>query len=201
MFEQLKNRVPERIGAKNSQHFAVMIPLIKKEDGFHILFEVRSGKLEHQPGEICFPGGRREGKESALETAVRETEEELLLQRKNIRVYGELDYVLTGSNRRIDACLGELLDYQGQYSEAEVASVFTVPLSFFQQQKPESYQNKMVIRLTDDFPFEKIPNGKNYPWAKGNHEVLFYEYDDRIIWGLTAKILYYNLPLICEGES
>lgn len=201
MFEQLKERIPKRIGEKEDADFAVMIPLIKKEDGYHILFEVRSSRLSHQPGEICFPGGRREGEETSVETALRETREELLLKEENIRFYGSLDYLTTQAERRIDACLGELLDYQGQYSEAEVASVFTVPLSFFQQQKPESYQNKMVIRLTDDFPFEKIPNGKNYPWAKGNHEVLFYEYEEHIIWGLTAKILYYNLPLICEGES
>ena len=135
MFEQLKKRVPERIGSENIKQFAVMIPLIRKEDGFHILFEVRSSKLAHQPGEICFPGGKQEGGESALETAVRETKEELLLNGENIRVYGALDYVLTGSNRRIDACLGELLHYQGQYSESEVASVFTVPLSFFREQK------------------------------------------------------------------
>ena len=198
MFEQLKKRVPERIGSENIKQFAVMIPLIRKEDGFHILFEVRSSKLAHQPGEICFPGGKQEGGESALETAVRETKEELLLNGENIRVYGALDYVLTGSNRRIDACLGELLHYQGQYSESEVASVFTVPLSFFREQKPERYQNEMRIRLTEDFPLEKIPNGKDYPWARGNHEVLFYEYEGYIIWGLTAKLLYYNLPLICS---
>ena len=200
MFEQLKKRVPERIGSENIKQFAVMIPLIRKEDGFHILFEVRSSKLAHQPGEICFPGGKQEGGESALETAVRETKEELLLNGENIRVYGALDYVLTGSNRRIDACLGELLHYQGQYSESEVASVFMVPLSFFWKQKPERYQNEMRIHLTEDFPLEKIPNGKDYPWTKGNHEVLFYEYEGYIIWGLTAKLLYYNLPLIC-GEK
>ena len=39
---------------------------------------------------------------------------------------------------------------------------------------------------TDNFPFDKVPGGKEYPWARGEYEVLFYEYDDRIIWGLTA---------------
>ena len=49
---------------------------------------------------------------------------------------------------------------------------------------------------TDNFPFDKVAGGKEYPWARGEYEVLFYEYDDRIIWGLTAKILYYNLKMI-----
>ena len=49
---------------------------------------------------------------------------------------------------------------------------------------------------TDNFPLYKVHGGKEYPWARGEYEVLFYEYDDRIIWGITAKILYYNLKMI-----
>ena len=97
---------------------------------------------------------------------------------------------------RIDPYLGELVNYDGQYSNDEVSEIFTVPLAFFQNTPPECYYNKVTMYPTDNFPFDKVPGGREYPWARGEYEVLFYEYDDRIIWGLTAKILYYNLKMI-----
>lgn len=56
MFKHLNTRIPKRIEQEKDKVSAVMIPLIKKNDGYHILFEVRSNKLSQQPGEICFPG-------------------------------------------------------------------------------------------------------------------------------------------------
>lgn len=55
MFKHLNTRIPKRIEQEKDKVSAVMIPLIKKNDGYHILFEVRSNKLSQQPGEICFP--------------------------------------------------------------------------------------------------------------------------------------------------
>lgn len=65
MFKHLNTRIPKRIEQEKDKVSAVMIPLIKKNDGYHILFEVRSNKLSQQPGEICFPGGRREHDETS----------------------------------------------------------------------------------------------------------------------------------------
>ena len=79
MFKHLNTRIPKRIEQEKDKVSAVMIPLIKKNDGYHILFEVRSNKLSQQPGEICFPGGRREHDETSMETSIRETCEELLI--------------------------------------------------------------------------------------------------------------------------
>lgn len=196
MFKHLNTRIPKRIEQEKERVSAVLIPLIKKDDGYHILFEIRSNKLSHQPGEICFPGGRRESNETSMETAIRETCEELLVSESNIQLYGPLDYFLSPAGMRIDAYLGELIHYDGQYSDDEVADVFTVPLEFFRNTKPARYYNKVNMHPEDDFPFEKVPGGKDYPWAQGKYEVLFYEYDGHIIWGLTAKILYYNLKII-----
>ena len=52
MFKHLNTRIPKRIEQEKDKVSAVMIPLIKKNDGYHILFEVRSNKLSQQPGEI-----------------------------------------------------------------------------------------------------------------------------------------------------
>lgn len=196
MFEHLNTRIPNRIEQEKEKVSAVMIPLIRKGNGYHILFEVRSNKLSHQPGEICFPGGKRECNETSMEAAIRETCEELLVSESDIELYGPLDYFLSPAGLRIDAYLGELKEYSGQYSKDEVAEIFTVPLEFFQHTQPERYYNKVNMHPEDDFPFDKVPGGRDYPWARGKYEVLFYEYDGYIIWGLTAKILYYNLKII-----
>lgn len=196
MFEQLATRLPKRIEQEKEKVSAVLIPLIKKDDAYHILFEVRSNKLSHQPGEICFPGGKREPNEASIQTAVRETCEELLISRSDIQIYGPLDYFLSPSGMRIDAYLGELKNYKGQYSSDEVAEVFTVPLEYFKSTQPKQYFNHITLHPEENFPFDKILGGKNYPWAKGKYEVLFYEYDGHVIWGITAKILYHNIKLI-----
>ena len=70
MFESLKHHIPKRIGEEKETSFAVLIPLIKKEDGYHVLFEVRAKHLNKQPGEVCFPGGKVEPGESTYEAAV-----------------------------------------------------------------------------------------------------------------------------------
>lgn len=196
MFEALSKRIPNRIEQEKEKVSAVLIPLIKKDDKYHILFEVRSNKLSHQPGEICFPGGKREANESSTQTAIRETCEELLIPRSDILIYGPLDYFLSPTGMRIDAYLGELTDYNGQFSTDEVSEVFTVPLEYFKSTPPKQYFNHINLQPEDNFPFDKIPEGKNYPWAKGKYEVLFYEYNEHVIWGITAKILYHNLDLM-----
>lgn len=42
--------------------------------------------------------------------------------------------------------------------------------------------------IREKFPYEKIPGGKNYDWKQGKYSVYFYEYQEYIIWGMTAKI-------------
>ena len=57
ILETIQNRPPSILGSEDFSKYAILLPLIQKEDGLHILFEVRSLKLRSQPGEICFPGG------------------------------------------------------------------------------------------------------------------------------------------------
>lgn len=196
MFDHLNTRIPKRIEQEKEKVSVVLIPLIKKDGKYHILFEIRSNNLSHQPGEICFPGGKRESLETSLQTAVRETCEELLVSESDIQVYGSLDYFLSPTGMRIDVYLGELRNYNGQYSIDEVSDIFMVPLEFFQNTLPKRYYNNVQMQPEHDFPFDKIPEGRNYPWAKGKYEVLFYEYENHIIWGITAKILFHNIKLI-----
>ena len=59
MFEALKGRSPKSIDENEYRKFAVMVALVKRDDGLNVVFEKRAGGLKRQPGEICLPGGAR----------------------------------------------------------------------------------------------------------------------------------------------
>lgn len=75
-----------RLEKEKIRRAAVLVPLIQKGGEYHVVFEVRAGSLKTQPGEICFPGGAVERGETPKQAAVRETMEELLINRCQIRV-------------------------------------------------------------------------------------------------------------------
>ena len=87
MFEELRGRKPSLIDMGSYRRSAVVIPLIKTESGYEVLFEVRAIGLKHQPGEICFPGGGCNRDEAAEAAARREICEELLLSPEQIRLF------------------------------------------------------------------------------------------------------------------
>lgn len=201
MFEHLKGRVPKYIDEDKMRQSAVMIALIKKDGVYHVLFEVRASHLKHQPGEICLPGGIREPGETAMENAVRETTEELLISPSQIEVIAQLDTLINVANIKLDVFLCELHDYDMTYSKEEVEEIFTVPLNFFLYTKPEVYQNEVKTIPPDDFPFDRIPGGKNYPWRSAHRDIYFYYYKDKVIWGMTAYILQHSASLFLDSST
>lgn len=192
------DRTPTIMDIEKYRKYSIVIPLIQTPSGYEVLFEVRSLKLRQQPGEICFPGGRAEAGESPWETAVRETCEELLMTKDQFKEMMPLDIFVSPFGMIIYPFAAVLEDYQGSLSRDEVEKVLTVPLSFFKSHAPECYTCKIDNFPGDDFPYEKIPGGRNYPWRQGRYEVNFYTYNNHQIWGLTAKLLKASLPLIDE---
>ena len=175
---------PRLIGENFVTRSAVCIPLVERADGYDLLFEVRSSKLEAQPGDICFPGGGIEEGESPKEAALRELCEELLVSRDNI---GETDTFHT-ENIIVHTFAGMLTDYNGTFNQ-EVERVFNVPLSFFLENEPEKHKISYELNLGEDFPYERISGGKNYKWRGRSSVQLFYQYGEYCIWGLTAKLV------------
>ena len=55
--KSLKNRIPRPVGWNARRDCAVVIPIIREQGQYAVLFERRAGNLKTQPGEICFPGG------------------------------------------------------------------------------------------------------------------------------------------------
>ena len=199
MKEQWQNRTPRIIERIQSRHSSVLLPVIEKDGQLEVVFEVRSSALAHQPGEVCFPGGRVEGEEAYEMTAVRETMEELLIEADQVEILAPLDYLEMNYGVTVHVYLGALKDYNGTYSEDEVDHVFTVPLCWFLENEPEKYIATVHTVPGEDFPFELVPGGRDYHWSKGRYPVYFYRYGDDVIWGMTAKIMY-GFVKLCRGE-
>lgn len=188
--EKLKNRTPgvlDLIG-----EYSVLLPLIQIDNQWNIIFEMRSMNLNTQPGEISFPGGKVEEAESFKEAAIRETMEELMIDRENIKVFGELDYLVSPSNISIHCFVGEIsgvnIDKISPNIQ-EVDHIFTVPLQYFLTTEPKVYSLNLETQYNNEFPYNLIPKGVDYDFRKVVNKVCFYEYNDYIIWGYTAKMI------------
>lgn len=182
-------RTPGLMGARHS--FAVLCPLVEREDGLHLLFEVRAAGLP-QAGEVCFPGGRAEAGETPLACALRETEEELSIPPAEISMVGTPDFICNQRGFLLYPLLG-LISPAGMAalspSPDEVAEVFTVPLSFFRTTKPEVYTYDLIPQAPEDFPYEAVGVQRPYPWSGGTVEVPVWHYEGHVIWGMTARIV------------
>ena len=180
--------VPGLLGARHS--YAVLCPLVERPDGLHLLLEVRAASLRRQPGEICFPGGRREAEESAVACALRETEEELAIPAREIEILGTPDFICNARGFLMQPVLG-LVSPTGlaamRPSPAEVAEVFTVPLTFFQRTEPEMYHYDLIPAPSPDFPYEAVGISRDYPWSRGTVEVPVWFWQGHAVWGMTAR--------------
>ena len=86
-------------------------------------------------------------------------------------------------------------------SDAEVKETFLVPADFFIQQPPLCYTFPLEPKVDGDFPYDLIGFPKGYPWRTGVHQVPIWTYKGHVIWGLTARILLWNLSQMPEGRG
>lgn len=189
VLRKIKTHAATLVGIGQCKQFAVCIPLLETAEGYELLFEIRSAKIDRQPGDICFPGGMLEPGETPEEAAVRESCEELLVEENRLELLGKMDTLVEDGGMVLHTFAAILKDYRGTYSEAEVESVFTVPLYTLLKTEPERYFITEHTVPDENFPFDRIRNGREYPWRKKREEILFYSWKDKVIWGITAKLL------------
>lgn len=183
---------------------AVIIPLVWKDNEYHFLFEKRAANIR-QGGEICFPGGEFDPKldKNYTDTAIRETIEELRIDKDKIKVLGILDTLLGPMGVTVDSCLailnikdiGEL-----HIDTTEVEKIFLVPVSYFQQNPPEIFHVQLVVHphYTDEkgnivhlLPSKELelPEKYNQPWRAGKRRIFVYRLSEGVLWGLTAALV------------
>ena len=186
----LAHHTPTFIGMDQCHQAAVCIPLLKNASGgYDVLFEVRAATIAHQPGDVCLPGGMVEEGETPWEAALRELQEELLLNKDQICYLGDMDKLYTGSRLIMYSFAAEVTEYQNTFSPAEVDEVFHVPLEFFLHTEPKCYITRARVEPGEDFPYDLICGGREYNWRSRKEDVCFYQYEGHVIWGLTAKVI------------
>lgn len=191
VLEKLKYRKPKIFGQEHTRSFAILIPLVQTEKGIEVLFEVRSLQMRSQPGDVCFPGGGVDPTDvSAKAAAIRETSEELGVKPSSIKNVTPLDYVIGDYGSHIYPFVGELSEMNElELNKNEVEEVFTVPLQYFMETDPDEYKVRFEAVPEDDFPFDLIQGGENYNWRPREIPEYFYQYEGRVIWGLTASMM------------
>jgi 8-oxo-dGTP pyrophosphatase MutT (NUDIX family) len=148
---------------------AVLVPLHGWPDNPGLVFTERRGDLRRHAGEVSFPGGRRDPGEELVETALREAEEEIGLDRKRVEIAGGLPPVGTFvTGYKIHPYVG--LIEEGLRFEPNPAEVESVLVASLEDLKA-GYGKRRVVRR--GMPF------------KGDS----YQVGDALIWGATARIL------------
>lgn len=117
----------------NTKKSAVLLLLWEREKELHITFTLRARHLAAHGGQISFPGGMCEKNETPVQTALRETHEEIGIQPHTIKIIGELSplFVLP-SNSNIHPVVGyseQFLDMKINHMEVEEA--FSKPIDYF----------------------------------------------------------------------
>lgn len=150
---------------------AVLVPLVERAGGLHLILTRRSEHLREHAGQISFPGGRIEPCDpDPVAAALREAEEEIGLGPQSVELLGRLPNYCTGTGFVVEPVVG-LVDPAAPLrpEPGEVAEIFEVPLGFILDARNH---RRHVIRR----------QGREYRlWAM--------PYGDYFIWGATAGML------------
>ena len=165
--EDLRERFP------SLRRAAVLVPIVERPSGLTMLLTQRTAHLSSHPGQVSFPGGGvEEGDGSPIETALREAEEEIGLDRRHVEIIGELPEHITATGFLVEPVVGLLKPPFELLAESnEVAEIFEVPLSF------------LMDGMNHQRMSFELPNGV------GRRSFYAIPYERFFIWGATAGIL------------
>ena len=152
---------------------AAVLIILSREDGApKILLTKRTEGLRHHPGEVALPGGMWESEDdSLLDTALRESHEEVGLHAMHVSISGELPPTKTRKGVLVHAYIAHAqsdLAYLAP-DKQEIASLKWVDIQHF--------TNDSRVQ-TDIF----VVNGQEF-WAP------VYQVNDYRVWGFTARLL------------
>lgn len=194
--EDIRNIYGTRAQGVIGKHrsYSVLVPFVlsgkpEQDNLLSLLYEVRSAGVR-QPGEVCFPGGHMEDGESPEECAVRETCEELGIEKESVEVIGRGD-TLYGANFTLYTFVGSIdsgVVSSIEPDPEEVSELFTVPVATLIERPPEHYGETMKPVIEQGFPYEKVGIDEDYPWRTPEYDIPVYDIDGRVIWGITGRI-------------
>jgi len=175
----LAQRKKRRIVDPKRTPAAVLVPIYEKDGQYHILFIKRTEWVEKHKGEISFPGGAYEDHDvTLLNTALRESTEEIGLKPDDVEVLGGLDdEVSVKTNYIITPFLAFIpWPYEFEVDGRETEEIIEAPISAL---------------LDRGFSREEVRDSETVT-------VYYYNYQGRVIWGATARILNQFLGIVSQ---
>jgi 8-oxo-dGTP pyrophosphatase MutT (NUDIX family) len=153
---------------------SVLVPLVLRDDGLHVLLTQRTAHLTDHAGQISFPGGRvEEGDRDPVATALRESEEEIGLPARMVDVLGPLPEYRTVTGYRVTPVVALIeRPFTLQLDTFEVSEAFEVPLAFLMD--PVNHERRLYRYAEIARTFYAMP----YQAARRY-----------FIWGATAAML------------
>lgn len=151
---------------------AVLCPLVHHAGHDHVVLVLRPPDARQHPGQIAFPGGKREGAELPVQTALRECREEIGVPEAEIDVLGSLGARESSSGLLVHALVARVPWRSWQPDPREVVRVLTVPLA----------------DLLEEARWQQAPPPATATGVQGRTSPHF-QLGDQLLWGLTGRFV------------
>ena len=182
--QALSQRQKQHIDDANLVRSAVIIPIYHKQGQYYILFTRRTQEVKDHKGQISFPGGAYQEEDGTLvNTALRECAEEIGLMSSDVEILGELDDFVTQVSRYIISPFVAFIPwpYQFKANNEEIKEIIEVPVSALL----DLGRLHLETRIIDG---EEVTS-------------FFYHYQEKVIWGATARILHQFLDIFAQATK
>jgi 8-oxo-dGTP pyrophosphatase MutT (NUDIX family) len=152
----------------------VLIPLLTRGNEIQLLFTRRTDTVLTHKGQISFPGGQREDSDvETVETALRESYEEIGLEPSRVTVLGELDDVFTAVSSFVITPVVGLVE--GGIDDLVLA--------------PDEVKSLLVVPVTQLLDSD-VHTTETRSVGEQQYRIHYYTIGDDIIWGATGRIVY-----------
>jgi 8-oxo-dGTP pyrophosphatase MutT (NUDIX family) len=175
----LKSRAPQALGVNGYKPAAVLIPIQERQDGDYLVLTKRADHLRTHKGQIAFPGGRVDaGDADVVDTALRESREEIGIDPECVKILGRLDEFTAGYGLVVTPVVGVIpTDYEFRIDPAETTAVASVPIASLMQ----------------------LPNcNLSECLSPGGHPNYHFYVNGWDVWGVTARIIAQFLELVYD---
>lgn len=144
---------------------AVLVPLVDRPEGMTVLLTLRTDHLNDHAGQVSFPGGRVEPTDrDTVETALRETEEEIGLGREHVEVLGYLERYRTVTGFDIEPVVGLIKpEFVLKPDPFEVAEIFEVDFELVLCK--ENFRRETLVFQGRERYFYEIPHARHHIWG------------------------------------
>ncbi len=164
------------------KYSSVLFLLFPIDGKIYTCLTKRNAKMKSHPGQISFPGGKIEAGETAIETALRESEEEVGIIPSEVEILGRLSELYVPVSKFSIAPFVGWIDHKPNFilNEEEAEKIILFPIEDFAK-NPK----------LDEIELETVT---------GPLEVPYYAFENEIIWGATAMILTEFVDLFEENR-